>query len=207
MAPKVTEKYKEQKRNEILEAAKRVFIRRGYDAVTMKDIIDESGLSRGGVYLYYSSTEEIFQSLLELSDNAYIEAICKLTNDSCTMWDKIVMLIGIVKDQLTAASEGLAPAIYEYFLSVKRNNHLRPLLVKRFDQALSNLEILIKKGIDAGEFHPKASPNQIAKFLIIFMDGISINIIHLGTETIDLDGQVNQVLSYLKYILQANNTD
>lgn len=207
MAPKVTDEYKEQKKNEILEAAKMVFIRKGFDAVTMKDIIDESGLSRGGVYLYYSSTEEIFQSLLELSDNIYIEAIRKLADDGSGMWDKLVMLIGIVKGQLTAAGEGLAPAIYEYFLSVKRNNQLRPLLVKRFDQALSNLELLIKKGIDRGEFHPKASLDQIAKFLIMFMDGISINIIHLGAETVELDGQVNQVLSYLKYILQAGYAD
>jgi AcrR family transcriptional regulator len=145
MAPKVTDNYKEQKRSEILESAKRVFICRGYESVTMKDIVDESGFSRGGVYLYYSSTEEIFLSILELSDNVYIEAIKKLADSSCSSWETVTMLIGIIKQQLITIDEGLAPAIYEYFLSVKRNEQVRLLLLKRFERAINSLKNLLKR--------------------------------------------------------------
>ena len=54
-----------QKRSLILENAKNVFVERGFKSVTMKDIIEASGISRGGLYLYFSSTKEIFLEVLK----------------------------------------------------------------------------------------------------------------------------------------------
>ncbi|MDE7207093.1 MAG: TetR/AcrR family transcriptional regulator, partial [Lachnospiraceae bacterium] len=41
-----------QKKNMIVEAAREVFLKRGYRAVTMKEIVEQFGISRGGLYLY-----------------------------------------------------------------------------------------------------------------------------------------------------------
>ena len=49
-----------QKKKLILETARTVFSLKGYRGVTMKDIVEACGISRGGLYLYFSSTEEIF---------------------------------------------------------------------------------------------------------------------------------------------------
>jgi AcrR family transcriptional regulator len=40
-----------QKRNYILETARKVFVEKGYKNVTMKDIVDACEISRGGLYL------------------------------------------------------------------------------------------------------------------------------------------------------------
>ena len=59
------EKKKQQKRDLILESAKVVFSKKGLIDATMKDIIEECGISRGGIYLYFRSVDEIFLAVLE----------------------------------------------------------------------------------------------------------------------------------------------
>jgi AcrR family transcriptional regulator len=49
----------ERKKKLIRDTAREVFIRKGFNDVTMKDIAQTAGISRGGLYLYYSSTEEL----------------------------------------------------------------------------------------------------------------------------------------------------
>ena len=53
-----------QKKKYILEKARAVFSEKGFKNVTMKDIVDACEISRGGLYLYFSSTEEIFLAVL-----------------------------------------------------------------------------------------------------------------------------------------------
>ena len=48
----------------ILDAAAAVIIRLGYDKATMGDIAEETGASRGTVYLYFKGKEELFDALL-----------------------------------------------------------------------------------------------------------------------------------------------
>ena len=54
-----------QKKQYIIEKAKEVFAKRGYKDVTMKDIVDACGISRGGLYLYFGNTKDLFEAVLE----------------------------------------------------------------------------------------------------------------------------------------------
>lgn len=53
-----------EKRQLILSKALELFVRKGFHAVTMSDIVEECQISRGGLYRYYSSTDDIFRELL-----------------------------------------------------------------------------------------------------------------------------------------------
>lgn len=52
-----------QKRQFILETAKKIFMEKGYKSVTMKDVVEACGISRGGLYLYFGSTKDIFMEI------------------------------------------------------------------------------------------------------------------------------------------------
>ena len=45
-----------QKRQHILDAARKVFVEKGFKNVTMKDIVEACEISRGGLYLYFDNT-------------------------------------------------------------------------------------------------------------------------------------------------------
>ncbi|MFH1809967.1 MAG: TetR/AcrR family transcriptional regulator [Pseudomonadota bacterium] len=60
----MSEEHKQERRLQILEAAVTCFARKGIHPATMDDICEESGLSRGAVYGYFDSKQEIIQGVL-----------------------------------------------------------------------------------------------------------------------------------------------
>src|SRR5918998_5172346 len=63
--PKVTDAHRAARRDEILDAAQRVFARKGYRGSSITAIIDESGLSAGAIYSYFESKHELFHAVVE----------------------------------------------------------------------------------------------------------------------------------------------
>ena len=61
--PKVVAGYKEEARRTILETAAGVFAQKGFADATMDDVAKELGVSKGAVYQYFSSKDELFQEL------------------------------------------------------------------------------------------------------------------------------------------------
>lgn len=59
------EAIKDERREQILSGALRVFARKGYAAAKISDIVAKSGMSHGLVYHYFASKEEIFYELLK----------------------------------------------------------------------------------------------------------------------------------------------
>ena len=58
-------KLKDSTKNQILEAALRVFVKSGFSKTTMDDIVNESGLSKGAIYHHYGSKKELFLALID----------------------------------------------------------------------------------------------------------------------------------------------
>ncbi|WEX77084.1 TetR/AcrR family transcriptional regulator [Sinorhizobium numidicum] len=52
------------KREQILEGAKRVFMRSNFDAASMNDITREAGVSKGTLYVYFENKEDLFEALI-----------------------------------------------------------------------------------------------------------------------------------------------
>ncbi len=207
MSPKVSDIYKQQKKEQILEAAKRAFIRKGYELTTMKDIIDESGLSRGGVYLYFSSPEEVFLEIMKANDSNLIAMVQTLGMDGRTVWEEILELADKIKKELLFLQSGIGPVIFEYFMTCKRNDEVQNLLNSRFANALECLMALINTGIKLNEFNPIFPTDEISIFLLTFLDGLEINLINHGADKIKLDSQMNQLILYLKNTLMITENN
>lgn len=56
---------REERRAQILLAARRVFAQRGYHAASIQDIIDAAGIARGTFYLYFESKRSLFEVILD----------------------------------------------------------------------------------------------------------------------------------------------
>jgi len=60
--PKVVPEYKEEAKSRILDVANKVFAEKGYHEATMDDIAKRLGVSKGAIYLYFSSKEDLFEA-------------------------------------------------------------------------------------------------------------------------------------------------
>jgi AcrR family transcriptional regulator len=58
------EREKEKRRNDIVDAAERVFFSKGWQTATMDDVADEAELSKGTLYLYFKNKEELYAAIL-----------------------------------------------------------------------------------------------------------------------------------------------
>ncbi len=63
--PKVSSEYFEQKRKSIIDATLRACEKKTVSSLTMQDIINESGLSQGGIYKFYPNIDMILADVLE----------------------------------------------------------------------------------------------------------------------------------------------
>lgn len=63
------------KRGQILDGAHRVFMKMGYDAASMNDVTREAGVSKGTIYVYFQSKEELFAALIERAKGLFAESI------------------------------------------------------------------------------------------------------------------------------------
>ena len=57
------EREKEQRRNDILDAAEQMFFEKGYNATKMDDVAEKAELSKGTLYLYFKNKEELYFGL------------------------------------------------------------------------------------------------------------------------------------------------
>ena len=63
--PKVSQQHRDARREQILAAARRCFLRDGFHATSMQDLFAESGLSSGAVYSYFASKDDVIEAIAE----------------------------------------------------------------------------------------------------------------------------------------------
>ena len=66
----VSDEEKEQRRDDILAAAKRVFAKKGYHATTVADVAKAARLSYGSIYWYFDSKDALFHALMASEEEA-----------------------------------------------------------------------------------------------------------------------------------------
>src|SRR4051812_22531524 len=63
------------KRRQILEGARAVFLAQGFDAASMNDIARKAGVSKGTLYVYFKSKEELFEAITEQQCRVQAEGV------------------------------------------------------------------------------------------------------------------------------------
>jgi AcrR family transcriptional regulator len=69
------------RKSEILDVAEALFNRKGYDATSISDIIDQVGVARATVYYHFKSKEDVLDALLERTAERFLTAAKKIAGD------------------------------------------------------------------------------------------------------------------------------
>ena len=157
---------KEKTREYILEKSYRLFSDIGFKQVTMKDICEATGLSRGGLYSHFSSTSEVFEELLEkisAEDEFNIEEEIKKGESALDILN--TSLTRMCKE-IEKPEDSLSIAIYEYAQMNDSKNIIQ--LNKRAEEKWSRL---ICYGIEKGEFK-KVDVNEIVSMILYSYQGV-----------------------------------
>ncbi|OWA33405.1 hypothetical protein B9G55_22300 [Saccharibacillus sp. O16] len=203
MSPRLTDQRKEERIQQILSAAKQVFIEKGYGEASLKDIIEEAGMSRGWIYLYYQTKEEIFEALLDYQDIEYHQYLEQLKAESSSIWAVIQQIYDRQLHDLENYGGGIVPAFYEYFLVGWRDAPRSELLHQRYEKGIKLFEQLLQAGVERGEFTPSLPLSDIAKLISSFQEGIVTHAITIGLEKANTHLQFAALLQYLYNLLHV----
>ena len=96
------------KRQQIIEGARRVFIEMGFDAASMNDITREAGVSKGTIYVYFASKEELFEALIEEERSAIFSDLYQALERAGDVRDTLIrfgvaLATKITSDKVTRA--------------------------------------------------------------------------------------------------------
>ncbi|MEG0296246.1 MAG: TetR family transcriptional regulator [Clostridium sp.] len=199
MAPKISDEQKEKQREKIRIGAKAVFRRKGYEQTTMKDIREEAKISTGSLYMYFATKEEVFLNILEVD---MLGADERMTIDSnSSVWSQINLFIDNYKKHYEYICDEIIPIAYEYLMSAWREPSRSEIAMKRYKSATDYFNLLIKEGIDRGEFKPVIDPSEISKFIVTISEGLNSISLSLGRESVDIDEQLNTLKVFLEFSL------
>lgn len=161
-----------QKRQYILERAKDVFAKKGFKDVTMQDIIDACEISRGGLYLYFESTKEIFLEVLKLESEESDDTFSQAMTEESTGADILALFLKEQKKEILNKEGDLTIAIYEFFFANKVPAKENPVRLQ-FKSAVKIIEQLIKDGVEKGEFICE-NPLGAARNIMYVLEGLKV---------------------------------
>lgn len=184
-----------QKKRFILETARKVFVEKGFKKVTMKDIVEACEISRGGLYLYFESTGQIFQEVMKLESEEADDVFSDSIADDATAADILILFLKEQKKELLRKEDTLTQAIYEFYFQgqpVRKGNVLK----RQFDSAVRIIEKLIETGVENGEFFCEDC-RGMARNIMFVLEGLKISAQTIGITEDAVDREILFILKML----------
>ncbi len=180
-----------RRERQILQAAREVFARAGFDAARMDDIADASGLSKGTLYLYYKSKDDLIAGLLQTTfDDLLLQLRSLLDVDSpieARMLDYAQQ--AAIYMQQDASTLNIA---YAFYAVAARQPEIRLLLKTYFTEYRHTLTTMLEQGIERGEFIAFDTA-QAAITLIALLEGLTL-LWFTDPDTMQLDSLLSTAL-------------
>ncbi len=144
----------------ILDAAVRVFARKGFHTCRVGDISEEAGVAHGLLYHYFSSKDELLETVFRET------------------WTDLVEALRVVEDSGEPAREQLRQVAAILLRAWRRQPELVTVLVREiarsgdlhrrvdeFGEAFGAIERIVARGQETGEFRPGLDP-RLASFIV-----------------------------------------
>ncbi len=179
----------------ILKAALILFVHKGFKNVTMKDICEATGLSRGGLYMHYGSTKQIFADILnDMMSNLKNEVAVKIEKGLSATYI-LDELLERYQSEMLDRSGSLGLAFYEYYSSIPLSDD--NAMLKQYYISKAMLCSLIKYGINKGEFK-QVNINPVVDLLLFSYQGVRMlsSIMPLDDDKIP-KGMISEIRSML----------
>ena len=173
MCPKVTSQYKTDVRERIVQSAIECFSKYGFDRSRMDDIAKTADLSKGTLYLYFKSKEDLFYDICE--------------NNLKMIKEQLSQIFATKKEDLVSDAErfyenlqrienkGSEKVFFEIVAESARNLKLQRILyeqrTKIFDVVKEYLDLQVEKGF----FRKDIDTEAIASGLVALYNGLAVS--------------------------------
>ena len=159
--PKISEERKTERREQILDGARRCFAENGYEGATVSRLEDEIGLSRGAIFNYFPSKEDLFVELA-VRDSTRMSEIW--VNDG----------LGAVVREVVELDPAWLSVYLELFRRVRNDREFCAKIEAREKEVAPANRARIEEAQRAGEFRDDIGPKEIGMFVNLVLNGLAL---------------------------------
>ena len=162
---------KDRRKEQIMSAALSVVVAKGYDQSRMDDIVEKSQLSKGAIYWYYKSKEEVYLSLVDYWFVQYSSGVVDTLQQQESASDQLKALFDFFIEQFDK-NPTTFKLLVEFWRLAGLNPDFNAKLQQIYSDFLEYIIEIIKVGVANGEFK-NVEPRITALSILINIEGIN----------------------------------
>ncbi|HVN16969.1 MAG TPA: TetR/AcrR family transcriptional regulator [Anaerolineales bacterium] len=192
----------DERKSQILNAAEGVFTKKGFSDARMDDIAEETGLSKGTLYLYFKSKEDLVIAILDRIFGDVINQFQTRKNVELKATEAIWQFTeAAIRDYKRMM--GLMPIAYEFLALGFRNTVVQKALKNYFKLYMDALIPIIQRGIDSGEFR-QVDARDVAVAAGAIFEGTVLLWVY-DKNMVDVDHDIRSGITFLLEGVLASN--
>ena len=178
--PKVSQQYRDARRDQILNAARRCFLRDGFHATSMQDLFAEAGLSSGAVYRYFASKDDVIIAIAEDNMRGVVEMIRDVAAQQPSQPAGAVLADVLEVVQARDAQNGLGKLALLVWAEALRS----PSIAGRFKTMLTQMRAAFAEIVRDHQSPGDVSADAMAAALFSVLPGYILQLALLGPEAV-----------------------
>ena len=173
--PKLKPEELESRHREIVDAARRCFLRNGFHQTTTDDICREASITPGGLYHYFRSKEDVISAVIAASARDAVDRLAHLAEQSANSLSSIRALAATFSDTMRdAETDSITRLDVDVWAESLRNEKLAE--ITRYGWAVRRdwLKDLIANAIDEGVYSPEVDATGLANLIMSIWLGLRL---------------------------------
>ncbi|NPA31626.1 MAG: TetR/AcrR family transcriptional regulator [Chloroflexi bacterium] len=175
-----------ERKTQILDAALRVFARKGFYEARMEDIAREAGLSKGLLYWYFGSKEALIETLLILLFEPDLRDLERLLREPHRPTPERLQELAQNALSTLLPYQDLMPIVYEFYALATRPGPVKKAVQQYYRRYRELLSELLAQGIARHELRPDLDPSQTALALLAQFEGLILLWV-IGPDHVDIE--------------------
>jgi AcrR family transcriptional regulator len=155
--PKVVPEYKEAAKSKIVEAARVIFAKKGYHDATMDDVAKEVGVSKGALYSYFKSKEDLLKEI-SLQSHQTLRTILVETS-AC---ENLEATLEQVYTIITEKYMGNLQTHFEIIALASHDSKIRKIIYEDYQKDIEAVEKFIEKKKEHGDIRDDINARALA---------------------------------------------
>jgi TetR/AcrR family transcriptional regulator, transcriptional repressor for nem operon len=160
----------EQTRRKIVEAAAPIFNKRGYEGSSLNDLMEATGLKKGGIYRHFSSKEELAAEAFDYTWKAAWNARWLHVDEKTKCIEKLKQIIANFIDHRPPVAGG-CPILNTAIDADDGNPVLREHVAKALRFWMTCLQNILEQARERGETQGGVNPKAVATLIIASLEG------------------------------------
>jgi AcrR family transcriptional regulator len=170
---RVTDRYLEERRQEILDAARKVFVDKGYAAATMNDIAAEADVAAGSIYRYFDNKADLIAAVARGCVEEDMDTWRGAPQLAASPGAAFLAIGNSVRSRHDDADFGeMCILRLESYLAASRDKALQERITDTLQESVDGLAEVIRAAQESGEFDNSLDAVSVSRFLHAFGAGV-----------------------------------